>query len=161
MPRARRACRSVAGASRFWANSASFLDARARARAVMDFNLEGLRVFFPYPQIYPEQLAMMTEFKRSLDARGDAIGNSVLWMDVRASDEATTRHCSTLPPHVHAHVHVHVRCTSYNYNSSLSCMARLPGAHPAQAVVCGVWLVNRSGPDLCVFGFWILQPIGS
>ena len=36
----------------------------------MDFNLEGLRVFFPYPQIYPEQLAMMTEFKRSLDARG-------------------------------------------------------------------------------------------
>lgn len=36
----------------------------------MIINVDGLRVFFPYECIYPEQLAALFEYKRALDARG-------------------------------------------------------------------------------------------
>jgi DNA excision repair protein ERCC-2 len=36
----------------------------------MRFNLEGLDVYFPYENLYPEQYAYMLEMKRALDARG-------------------------------------------------------------------------------------------
>jgi len=39
----------------------------------MEFNLDGLVVDFPYPQIYPEQYAYMLELKRALDAKGHAL----------------------------------------------------------------------------------------
>jgi hypothetical protein len=35
----------------------------------MKFNIDGLPVYFPYPNIYPEQYAYMKDLKRSLDAK--------------------------------------------------------------------------------------------
>ena len=35
----------------------------------MIFNLDGLRVYFPYDFIYPEQYKYMLELKRGLDAK--------------------------------------------------------------------------------------------
>ena len=37
--------------------------------ATMIFELEGLRVYFPYDYIYPEQYKYMVELKRGLDAK--------------------------------------------------------------------------------------------
>ncbi|KAG8469631.1 hypothetical protein KFE25_006086 [Diacronema lutheri] len=39
----------------------------------MEFDMDGLLVDFPYPQIYPEQYAYMLEIKRALDAKGHAL----------------------------------------------------------------------------------------
>ena len=39
----------------------------------MQVQLDDLRVFFPFPSIYPEQLDMMAELKRALDAKGHAV----------------------------------------------------------------------------------------
>ena len=36
-------------------------------------NIAGLKVYFPYDYIYPEQYAYMLELKRALDARGHAV----------------------------------------------------------------------------------------
>nr|QDO16534.1 general transcription and DNA repair factor IIH helicase subunit XPD [Crypthecodinium cohnii]USW07864.1 general transcription and DNA repair factor IIH helicase subunit XPD [Crypthecodinium cohnii]USW07865.1 general transcritpion and DNA repair factor IIH helicase subunit XPD [Crypthecodinium cohnii] len=37
------------------------------------FEIEGLRVFFPYDTIYPEQYKYMCELKRALDAKGQCV----------------------------------------------------------------------------------------
>eukprot|EP00371_Babesia_bovis_P000648 XP_001609295.1 DNA excision repair helicase [Babesia bovis T2Bo] len=37
------------------------------------FWLDGIEVFFPYPQIYPEQLAYLRSLKSTLDAQGHAV----------------------------------------------------------------------------------------
>merc|ERR1719421_1613471 len=37
------------------------------------FELDGLRVFFPYDSIYPEQYRYMRELKRALDAHGNCV----------------------------------------------------------------------------------------
>jgi DNA excision repair protein ERCC-2 len=39
----------------------------------MEFDLEGLHVYFPYEHIYPEQLEYMRELKASLDACGHCL----------------------------------------------------------------------------------------
>ena len=36
----------------------------------MRFEVDGLEVIFPYDRIYPEQLAYITDLKRTLDAGG-------------------------------------------------------------------------------------------
>eukprot|EP00871_Galdieria_phlegrea_P000980 jgi/Galph1/1883/GphlegSOOS_G581.1 len=39
----------------------------------MKFLLDGLQVYFPYANIYPEQLAYMRQLKKALDAKGHAV----------------------------------------------------------------------------------------
>ncbi|PXF42810.1 DNA repair helicase XPD [Gracilariopsis chorda] len=39
----------------------------------MRINIDGLRVYFPYPRLYPEQYEYMCELKKTLDARGHSI----------------------------------------------------------------------------------------
>mmetsp|Transcript_1344 Transcript_1344/g.4008 ORF Transcript_1344/g.4008 Transcript_1344/m.4008 type:complete len:762 (-) Transcript_1344:362-2647(-) len=39
----------------------------------MRFQLDDLDVFFPYPSLYPEQFAYMSELKKALDAEGHAL----------------------------------------------------------------------------------------
>ncbi|BFZ56182.1 TFIIH/NER complex ATP-dependent 5'-3' DNA helicase subunit [Savitreella phatthalungensis] len=39
----------------------------------MKFEIDGLPVLWPYPRIYPEQLAYMTDLKRTLDAGGHCV----------------------------------------------------------------------------------------
>lgn len=39
----------------------------------MKFYIDELPVLFPYPKIYPEQYAYMTDLKRTLDANGHCV----------------------------------------------------------------------------------------
>lgn len=39
----------------------------------MRINIDGLRVYFPYPRVYPEQYEYMCELKKTLDAGGHSI----------------------------------------------------------------------------------------
>lgn len=39
----------------------------------MRINIDGLTVYFPYPQVYSEQFQYMCELKKTLDAEGHAV----------------------------------------------------------------------------------------
>ncbi|UKK00110.2 DNA excision-repair helicase [Theileria orientalis] len=40
---------------------------------MVKFYIEGIEVYFPYPKIYPEQIAYMRSLKNALDAKGHAV----------------------------------------------------------------------------------------
>lgn len=50
-----------------------FLATRSSLPSPIQFYIDDLPVLFPYPKIYPEQYAYMTDLKRTLDANGHCV----------------------------------------------------------------------------------------
>lgn len=71
------------------------------------FEIEGMRVFFPYDSIYPEQYRYMCELKRALDAKG----NCVLEMPTGTGKTVTLFSLITSYQYAHPEVGRLIYCT--------------------------------------------------
>jgi len=71
------------------------------------FEIDGLRVFFPYDTIYPEQYRYMCELKRALDAKG----HGVLEMPTGTGKTVTLFSFITSYQYAHPHIGKLIYCT--------------------------------------------------